>query len=494
MSKLVTRVLNSMGIKPVKVENSTNTSKAKASGAQDQGVGYQTNQFSSHPLDRSNSEVTRAAGWEGLYYKEWTARKIIDIPVGDALRGGWKYSEGGLTDEQARLLAKHDERLNFPRSLRQSLKMERLLGGAVDFMGIAEKPGVTSAQPVNPALIQKGDLQFINPVPRTRVSRTDFVDTPLSPDYNTVEFYYIGGAKVHRSRLLVFDGDPITQSQSLSTAGRFVSQDGFGTSVLAPIWDDIMRSVGTRQAAFHLINRASVLLMEVDDLKNMLDNKQGKDALNKLDEIADQLSMYQAAMVDKNSNISQLTTSFGSVPELLDQYLQIISAASDIPATRFLGVAPGGLNATGESDLENYYNSIEEIRENKIIPRIRKYLNIAVPSVFGQNSGIDPNEIKIEFQSLWQLDDVQSATVRQADSGSISTLVTAGIITGDEAISELRAREVLITDETDPEKNPDVGVNEVDDTQSDAGSMDELRRFVESGDNNLGGAESPQVD
>lgn len=40
----------------------------------------------------------------------------------------------------------------------------------------------------------------------------------------------------------------------------------------------------------------------------------------------------------------------------------------DILATRFLGQAPGGLNATGESDLQNYYNMIDAFQRLVIGP------------------------------------------------------------------------------------------------------------------------------
>lgn len=60
----------------------------------------------------------------------------------------------------------------------------------------------------------------------------------------------------------------------------------------------------------------------------------------KMRELVEQLSIYRGAVIDgKGAKVSQHNASFGSVPELVMTFTQLLSAASDIPATRFLGQA-----------------------------------------------------------------------------------------------------------------------------------------------------------
>jgi phage-related protein (TIGR01555 family) len=60
-------------------------------------------------------------------------------------------------------------------------------------------------------------------------------------------------------------------------------------------------------------------------------------------------------LLDSEEEYETKSASFAQLPEVLDRFLQIVSGAADIPATRLLGQSPAGMNATGESDLRNYY-------------------------------------------------------------------------------------------------------------------------------------------
>ena len=430
--------LNTMYGKPtVRTQNASVVDRSGAGGRQDITAGMRQNNFSSHPLDRTVSPILRGRAWVNLYFKEWTARKIVNIPVDDIMRGGWKYD--GLDDAACKSIEKSLVRLQFHKRLRQALRLERLVGGCIMLMGIKGDENIDASMPLDPATVDKGDLAFINVIPRTRVTVSNIDSDPLSPGYGNPMVYNIYGQEVHKSRVLVFDGDPITQNQNDDLTYITTQYDSFGESVLAPIYDDIIRSMGSRQAALQLIHRASVLLIKNEGLQNMLEARGGKQNLEQLDNIADQMSIYQAAMIDgKKVDVDQYSASFGSVPELLEKYLQIISAASDIPATRFLGQAPGGLNATGESDLENYYNAIDARRESDLRVQLEKFFAVQMRSEFGQS--FDPDKVEVEFESLWNLSETDLSTIRMNDTTNATNLVNAGVIGPNEAIEELKER------------------------------------------------------
>lgn len=62
---------------------------------------------------------------------------------------------------------------------------------------------------------------------------------------------------------------------------------------------------------------------------------------------------------------------FDSVRAWLDRFLQIVSGAADIPAIRLLSQSPAGMNATGESDLRNYYDRLSACRNSRWSRRSR---------------------------------------------------------------------------------------------------------------------------
>src|SRR5690606_29935166 len=53
-------------------------------------------------------------------------------------------------------------------------------------------------------------------------------------------------------------------------------------------------------------------------------------------------------LLDADEDYDSKQASFGSLPDIIDRFLQQVSGAADIPATRLLGQSPAGLNSTGE--------------------------------------------------------------------------------------------------------------------------------------------------
>ena len=427
----------------LRTQNANTQGRSGAGGGQDRGA-------DTRPLQGA---VLTQQELLNLWRFDWAARKIVAIPVADALREEWSYTGlGDSTDEIARAI----DNLGLIDTLRRTLIIERLLGGAAILMGVQDSEDKPE-QPLHAANVRQGDLRFINVIPRNRLYLADVVSDPFSASYGKPAMYTINGKRVHESRLLVFDGQPLTYDGSLFSFGSLLGP-GFGDSVLQPLMDDLMRATGTRQAAFHLVNTASLMLIKAD-IATLQATNSGSERIAELEEIAKQLSLYRAALLDTGpeggAEVATLSTSFGSVPELLMAFLQVLSAASDIPATRFLGQAPGGLNATGTSDLENYYNSIDSFQVMRIKPQLLKLLRILHPSVTGQPL---PDGVDIEFPPLWNLSDKEAADIRQIDANVITTLAAGGIIGGDEAYTQARERGLLTaqtgSDDDSLEVNP----------------------------------------
>ncbi|UQN44878.1 DUF1073 domain-containing protein [Agarivorans sp. B2Z047] len=409
--------------------NARYSSPSGADGCMDQGSDYLPNPpRSQQALDQTVSN---------LFYTDWQANKIVTIPVDDMLRGGWKYTD--IEKDQIKKLDKLDQRLDTLDKIKRALTIERLLGGCVIYMGVAaneDKP----EEPLHPETVSEGDLKFLNVIPRHRVTRVTVSDNALDPRFGKPETYRINGVEIHESRLLIFDGHPLSYQHDkyLSPKGGSY-QIGFGRSVLEPILDDLTRATGTRQAAFHLVNMASVIIAKME-----LDGGDGSEASEErnaeLREIVKQISMYRAAVLDSGidgkTDIENRPTSFGSVPELLLLFLQVLAASADIPATRFIGQSPGGLNATGDSDLENYYGRIENDREQDLQPQLQKYAIIAAKS-----AGVEMPEI--EFEPLWTSSELEKSTIRVNNATAVTTLSNSGVISDDEAKKQAEELDII---------------------------------------------------
>ena len=417
---------------------------------QDRGANQNSVVYSSNPYYNQNY-LFRYQEYVRWYQTAWEARKIVDIPVDDAFRVPFKLKN--ITQEDTEILMAEYRRLNVENTLVRAAKQERLLGGCASYMVITDGNGKTNTtdKPVDFDFIslRPEALRKLNVIDINLIARGDISNDPFSEDYDTPTSYRINGIETHKDRLIVFDGAPLFNRQNMNVLGAFrVNPTGFGESTLAPLYEELVRATGTRQGAYHLVNMASVLLLAVDNLKSLKATKPGEAVVSTLEEMARQVSIYRAAMVEgQGVEFSNHAASFGSVPELVITFLQVLSAASDIPATRFLGQAPGGLNATGEGDLENYYNMIDGYQRRIIKPRIMSVFEIIGVSKFGKETWKKMKEkLEIVFPPLWNLDGKEQGELAQIFINALLPLYREGIMTLNDFQQELVKHGVFMTD------------------------------------------------
>ena len=379
-----------------------------------------------------------------LFHGDWAAQKVVSIPVDDMFREGYDFKYRGIDTDVDRRLEDECDRLDLTRQLIRGKKLERLLGGAVGVIVVRGYDSERPESPLDPSTVDKGDLVEISVIGRNLVSRVEFETDPLKPGYNQPAHYWINGQKIHRSRLLVFDGNPLSahpERDFFTASGQW---DGFGVSVLSTLWNALNRAELAQQGAAHLIQMASVWFAMYKGLRDLKTNRQGNSALEEMRAIMETMSMYKAVILDgEDVDVKNIGANFGGVPEMVIQYLQILSAGSDIPATRFLGQAPGGLNATGESDLENYYDTIRAKQKTEMNPLFRRQLlPLLVNTTFGAGV-VDPAEISIEWPGLWNLSDVEKSQMRSTDAATIIALNNSGLLPDNDATTMLVQRDIV---------------------------------------------------
>ena len=392
--------------------------------------------YSVQPLPMMQFRLQRAYN---LYQSTWEGRKIIDIPAADILRHGWNYD--CASPDVVTALSNADAQYHMLQKLNEALRIERLEGGSVILLGVSDYQN----DPAKPLLLETigvGDLQFLHVIPRHKISVQQICTDPFDPCYGSPELYSINGQTVHKSRLIIFNGNPITTS--VNDYDKSSAQDGFGCGVLDCLYDDIVQARGTRQAAFQLVNKTGMFLM-IGPLLDMLATNEGDAKVEMMQDIMLQLSTYKGALInsDTNSptNVETISPNFAAVPDLIDKFLAVLSAGSDIPATRFLGQAPGGLNATGESDLENYYGILTSEQTFKLKPALQQYLEVMGRSVLGPS--FSTTNIDIKFEPLWTLSDAELATIESTKRASYGQLVAQNVLTDEEAVREMRAEGLI---------------------------------------------------
>lgn len=423
----------------------TLTQGAGANTMQDRGAIQTPASWSLNPYF-NNNYYYRWQAMTLLYFTSWEARKIVEIPINDAFR--IRPELVGIEEPDKVALLNACDKLQLFDKMKRAAMQERLLGGSAILIGTAEKQD-DPAKPLDVKQIDKGDLKFLNVISLNQIQNPEYNTDPFSSNYDKPEYYSINGIKTHVSRLVVWDGNPLFNYATQRLMQNFrINPQGFGESVLVPLWDAIMRCIGTQQAAYQLIQKASVTLVKAEQLLNLEGTKMGDIAVKQLQEMAEMISIYRAAILKgKGVEVEENSASFGSVPELLMSYLQTLSAASDIPASRFLGQAPGGLNATGDGDLENYYNNIAAYQQTKLDPKYERLFDILGRSVLGREKWlkIRPN-FEVEFESLWNLKETEKAQVDSTIVAMLRDLKNDGVIPTEKVIDEINAKKIFLTE------------------------------------------------
>jgi phage-related protein (TIGR01555 family) len=115
--------------------------------------------------------------------------------------------------------------------------------------------------------------------------------------------------------------------------------------------------------------------------------------------------------------------SFAGIPDIIDRFQIAASGAARMPRAMLFGTSAGGLGATGEMEIRNYYDIIAAIQENDLQPEMRVLDAMIVKTALGSI----PPEIHYNWRSLYQIDDKTKAEIGNMIVKKYVDAVGAGI-------------------------------------------------------------------
>lgn len=408
---------------------------------------------------------------EAMYRSSWVVGQVVDVVADDMTRKGVKLN--GLSDpKESEKIDQEMDRLQVWGRLNKTIKWSRLYGGAIAVMMI---DGHDVSTPLNPSTIGKDQFKGLLVLDRWMVQPTlqDLV-TELGPDYGTPRYYDVitdsvglCNQSVHYSRVIRMDGVELPYNQS-------IAENLWGQSVIERMEDRLTIFDSATLGAGQLVYKAHLRTYKVKGLRSLIaGGGQLYEALVKQINLIRQWQSNEGlTLMDAEDTYESHQYNFSGLDNILLQFGQQISGATGIPLVRLFGQSPAGLNATGESDLANYYDNINQQQEGRLRTPLQVLYAVLHMSVLGKPL---PDSFSFKFASLWQLDDEKKANVAKGVSEAVIAVEEAGLIKRSTALKELRqSSEVTgvfshITDEeikeADDEDPPPPG--EVDDEETD---------------------------
>jgi phage-related protein (TIGR01555 family) len=172
------------------------------------------------------------------------------------------------------------------------------------------------------------------------------------------------------------------------------------------------------------------------------------------------MSNFHALVLGANDDFINVSNSFSGLSEILQVFMGLISGACQIPQTKLFGDSPSGMNATGESDLKNYFLLVEQEQDSQLGPALDKLMPVLARSSWGDM----PDDMDYRFNPIQEVSEDKIGNTVKWKTDALFGAHDRGIITDQLALKELQQLSTdtgLFTNITDEDVNK--ASNEIED-------------------------------
>lgn len=343
------------------------------------------------------------------YRSNWLLGKIIDIPAEDMVR---EWRNWQAEDDQIEKLEEAEERFGLIGKVQQGIAGGRL-GGAAILLGHGD------AEPWSPPR-EGRELQYLHLFNRWELTLGPEITDLVSPWFGQPAYYEINGTqtRLHPSRIVPFKGAPVPRFPGVTWEDYF-----WGDSVIQRVDRAVKNAVKASDGFARLIDEAKIDIYRLSGfMQNLISDEA---AVRRRVEYTDAgKSSLRGVYLDKDDEFTQRQLSLAGMPEMIETLLSVVAGAADIPATRLLGRAPQGMNATGEHDEKNYHTMIRSKQRLYLSPAVNRIDDALIPTALGTR----PPEIHYVWSSLSVLTEKEEAEIENKEADTVSKLVNTGTV------------------------------------------------------------------
>ena len=413
---------------------------------------YGTKQDNSEAYKFEREPVIPDMQLTGLYEGNGLFSKIIDTPAEEALKHGFDLNL--KSDEVNAFVEDALDDLEWEEKAATAIKWARLYGGALIVMLIDDGRGLE--EPV--------DWEHIRSIDELRVYERSIVQPDSSSLYqqdyggkgvgNRVskfgqpEYYYVssiyGSFKVHESRCLVFRNGVLPEQTSNATYLFW------GMPEYVRIRRALRETVTAHTDSVKLLERSVQAIYSMKGLASLLTTDDGENqVLKRLQLVDTSRGLLNSIAIDsEGENYDFKTFQFSGVKDVIDATCNMLSALTNIPQTILFGRSPAGMNATGDSDFESYYNFVEKIQRLMLKRNLRTLLDVVFRAGIASGDVAEEPDYKLEFKPLWSLSDTEQAAVDQTKAQTEQIKAqTAQLYVDMQALDPTEVRRRLASDE-----------------------------------------------
>lgn len=371
-----------------------------------------------------------------LYRESWIVRRIVDVIPADMLKN-WITITSGIEPAVEKKISLALRRTQLIDKLKRGMQWGRLYGGALGIM-LVKHQGNDLTTPLRLDYIMPGDFAGMLIFDRWNgVSpSSELVDDVTDPEYSYPKYYTIsdptngGMVQIHHSRCIRFPGNLLPYWEELSELQ-------WGASVIEPVMDELKKRDNVSWNIAQLTFMANLRVLKMEDLGQLLSSTDAisqRELYNTIQAQNILMSNMGLQIMDSKDSMETHQYTFGGLADVYQQFLMDIAGAAEMPVTKLFGRSPAGLNATGQSDLQNYYDMIAEKQESYLRPILNKVLPPFIISTLGSM----PDDFDFDFDPVAEPSDKERAELAKTGTDNVVAAFNAGLISQRMALQELK--------------------------------------------------------
>lgn len=338
-------------------------------------------------------------------YRNALVRRIVTMAADDAMKNFIEI-EGDSDD----CILQELETLFVQEKLTEALYWDRLFGMSCAL--ILADDGQELSEPININRLRRiNGLEIFDKRDIYPDTTSIYLDTDIrDANFGKPEFYTISPPngnqfKAHRSRLLVFDGEMLPKIER-------VANNGAGLSCLDGVPTALNRVKTAMNKTIDIMDKVSTSLLKLEGLSNLLIKEDGTQAVIRRLELIDYSRRINGSVaVDKEDEYGIFNIPLTGLTDIIQEFEQALCAVTGYPFTVLFGRSPAGMNSTGKSDLQIYYDTVRRIQRRKIRPALEYLVRLIQLSKEGPTNGKELEKWSIKFKAIEPLNDLEQANV-----------------------------------------------------------------------------------
>lgn len=300
--------------------------------------------------------------------------------------------------------------------------------------------------------IKRGSLCTVTPIEPYWCTPFSYnADRPERGDFYVPQSWFIMGRKTHLSRLMVVISRPVPDL--LKPQYNFV-----GISLAQLMFPYIQRWLRTAKSVNDLISIFSIVNLKTNMQSTLEDGDNGLGLLQRLKLFTASRDNRGIFATDKDDEeLEILNVTLAGLSDLQAQAQEHMAAPAHIPLIKLFGITPTGLGATGEGEIQVWYDWVNAQQNHALGDHMNRALEIVQMDLFGC---VD-DDITYEWVPLFQPTPKEQSELNKTEADRDTGYITAGVLAPDEVRKKLAADPTsgydgLEGDAPEPEQEPGV--------------------------------------